>query len=83
MGWSESSPRHMIDLTRLNGKMFTLNACYIEQVESLPDTTVTLISGKKIVVKESEEEILRRSIDFYQSVGLFATGNRGEEPVDV
>ncbi|WP_077615086.1 flagellar FlbD family protein [Caenibacillus caldisaponilyticus] len=68
----------MIKLTRLNGKTFTLNACFIEQVEELPDTTVTLISGKKIVVKESEAEVVERMIDFYKKIGLYAVQSKSE-----
>ncbi|WP_441351494.1 flagellar FlbD family protein [Tuberibacillus sp. Marseille-P3662] len=38
--------------------MFALNAFFIEQVESLPDTTITLKSGKKVVVKERESDVI-------------------------
>jgi len=47
----------MIELTRLNGKAFTLNALYIETVESFPDTTITLTTGTKLIVLESEDEV--------------------------
>ena len=50
----------MIELTRLNGKAFTLNALYIETVESFPDTTITLTTGTKLIVLESEEEVRQR-----------------------
>ncbi|MDF0725180.1 flagellar FlbD family protein [Cytobacillus sp. S13-E01] len=60
----------MIKLTRLNGKPFTLNALYIEQVESFPDTTITLTNGKKFVVRESEEGVMLRVRDFYHSVNV-------------
>ena len=51
----------MIQLTRLNDDLFTLNACMIEQIQSLPDTTITLINGKKIVVKEKINEFQRNT----------------------
>lgn len=38
--------------------MFALNSFFIEQVESLPDTTITLKSGKKVVVKERESDVI-------------------------
>lgn len=60
----------MIKLTKLNGKSFTLNALFIEQIESFPDTTITLTNGKKIVVKESENEVLTRSTIFYRSINM-------------
>lgn len=60
----------MINLTRLNGDSFTLNAIYIEQVQSFPDTTLTLHNGKKLVVKESHEEVISLIKEFYRHVGL-------------
>ncbi|MRG85393.1 flagellar FlbD family protein [Salinibacillus xinjiangensis] len=60
----------MIQVTRLNGEKFTINAVYIEKVQSLPDTTVTLTSGKKFFVQEDQEEIIRKATSFYQKVGL-------------
>ena len=47
----------MIQLTNFNGETFTLNAMYIERIQSFPDTTITLFNGKKLVVKETELEV--------------------------
>ena len=47
----------MVEITRLNGKELTLNAELIETVEETPDTVITLTSGKKIIVKESRQEV--------------------------
>lgn len=41
----------MIDVTRMNGKQFTLNSDLIETIEETPDTVLTLTTGKKIIVK--------------------------------
>ncbi|SDB88719.1 flagellar protein FlbD [Pelagirhabdus alkalitolerans] len=60
----------MIEVTNFKGDPFTLNAMYIERVQSFPDTTITLINGKKLVVKETEQEIYDRVFHFYQSIGL-------------
>lgn len=60
----------MIELLRLNRQPFLLNAMLIEQVESFPDTTITLLNGKKIVVLDSLEDVMRKINQFYQSVGL-------------
>ncbi|KSU85075.1 flagellar protein FlbD [Fictibacillus enclensis] len=62
----------MIMLTKLNGDTFTLNAIYIEQVQSFPDTTVTLTSGTKFVVKEAECEVVQKAAAYYQSISLFS-----------
>ena len=50
----------MIDVTRLNGKNFVLNAELIEVMEETPDTVITLTTGHKYVVKESLDEVLDR-----------------------
>lgn len=60
----------MIKLTKLNGKVFTLNALLIEQIESFPDTTITLTTGKKFVVKESEDEVSKKAMQFYRSINM-------------
>ena len=60
----------MIEVTRLNGDIFVLNAIYIEKVEALPDTTITLIHGKKHFVKESVDEVIRDITKFYQQIGM-------------
>ena len=47
----------MIDVTKVNGKKFTLNSRFIETIEETPDTVITLTTGKKIIVKESRQEV--------------------------
>lgn len=42
----------------------------IEQIQSYPDTTITLINGKKIVVKEQEAEVVELITSFYKQVGI-------------
>ncbi|MBM6618438.1 flagellar FlbD family protein [Bacillus suaedaesalsae] len=60
----------MIKLTRLNGTSFSLNAIYIEQVQSFPDTTISLTNGKKIVVRESEDDVILLVKDFYRQISI-------------
>ncbi len=47
----------MIDVTRLNGAEVTINSDLIETVEETPDTVITLTTGKKLIVKESRQEV--------------------------
>jgi flagellar protein FlbD len=54
----------MIRLTRLNSKPFVLNAELIETIDVTPDTILTLANGKKIVVRESFEEIIERVVEY-------------------
>lgn len=47
----------MIDVTKMNGGSITVNADLIETVEETPDTIITLTTGKKMIVKESRQEV--------------------------
>ncbi|TGB04800.1 flagellar FlbD family protein [Halobacillus salinus] len=69
----------MISLTRLNGETFTFNAIYIEQLQSNPDTTITTTQGRKFVVKEPEEVVIKRTKKFYRELGLLRIVDRKED----
>ena len=56
----------MIALRKINGSEFILNADLIETVESTPDTMIALTSGKKIIVQNSVDEIVRKAIKYKQ-----------------
>ncbi|WP_019242302.1 MULTISPECIES: flagellar FlbD family protein [Bacillus] len=62
----------MIEVTRLNGKSYCINALYIELVESNPDTTITLTNGKKYIVRESQKEILQAIHTYYKSIRILS-----------
>ncbi len=47
----------MIEVTRLNGTTVLINAELIEMVEETPDTVISLTTGKKLIVKESRQEV--------------------------
>ncbi|MBR5421313.1 MAG: flagellar FlbD family protein [Lachnospiraceae bacterium] len=47
----------MIELTKLGGTTVLINCDLIEYVEETPDTVVTLTTGRKLIVKESRQEI--------------------------
>ncbi len=61
----------MIIVTRLNQSQFTLNADLIEFIEALPDTHITLVTGKKLVVRETSQEVIDRVIEFRRQAGAF------------
>ena len=54
----------MISLTRLNNNAFVLNCELIRTIEERPDTTITLVTGEHIVVRESMKEVVGRVIDY-------------------
>ena len=58
----------MIELTRLNDTKFTLNADLIETVEEVPDTVITLTTGKKLFVKESRQNVKNLVVLYKQEV---------------
>jgi flagellar protein FlbD len=58
----------MIQLTRLNNHPLVVNSDLIKFVEQSPDTVITLLSGEKIVVRESAPDVLDRVVQFRRSV---------------
>jgi len=66
----------VIQVTRLNSAPFVVNSDLIKFVEQAPDTLITLVSGEKLVVRESADQIVDRIIDFRRSVisGLSSVG---------
>jgi uncharacterized protein YlzI (FlbEa/FlbD family) len=52
----------LIELTRFNGTRLVLNSDLIQYVESSPDTTLTLINGDKLVVREAREQVVELTI---------------------
>ena len=47
----------MIEVTKINGVKILVNPHLLEIVEETPDTVLTLTTGRKIIVKESRQEI--------------------------
>ncbi len=66
----------MIKLTRLGGEPFILNAELIQYVEARPDTFITLTTGDKMVVTETNDEVLRRVVTYQQTKHLIPDGMR-------
>jgi len=47
----------MIELTRLNGQSFRVNCDLIKSSEASPDTVLTLVTGEKLVVEQTPEQV--------------------------
>ena len=60
----------MIEVTRLNGKKYWINPHMIEFMEKNPDLTLTMLSGKTVVVKESPEDIISKIVAYRQKIGI-------------
>lgn len=57
----------MVKLTRLNNTILVVNAELIEFIESTPDTIVTLTTGRKVVVRESVDDVIGKVVGYKQS----------------
>jgi flagellar protein FlbD len=54
----------MIRLTRLNNRPLVVNSELIKFIENAPDTVITLVTGEKIVVLETAEEVMSRIVEY-------------------
>ena len=61
----------MIEVTRLDGRTYHVNPHQIEYIESNPDTTLVMLSGKRLVVREPYEQILERIVNYRKLIGAF------------
>ena len=68
----------MIKLTRTSGKEFVLNADLIIEIQETPDTVITLNNGKKLLVKDSADDIINKVVTYRQRImnGICRTGER-------
>ncbi|MCJ8010609.1 flagellar FlbD family protein [Paenibacillus sp. KQZ6P-2] len=60
----------MISVTRLNGSPLWLNALLIETVEETPDTYITLVTGKRMIVLEKAAEVISLVKQYNQEIGV-------------
>ncbi|MDN5344436.1 MAG: flagellar protein FlbD [Clostridia bacterium] len=63
----------MIKVTTLDKREMVLNAELIERIESVPETVITLTSGKKVLVTQPVEEIVARVITYRRRIALPAS----------
>jgi len=61
----------MIQVTRLDGKEFYVNPHQIEYIESNPDTTLIMLSGKRLVVREDYQSVFGRIVEYRRLIGAF------------
>ena len=61
----------MIEVTRLDGKVYYVNPHQIEYVESNPDTTLIMMSGKRLVVREDYQTLFKRIVEYRKLIGAF------------
>ena len=47
---------------------FILNAEMIETIEETPDTVITLTDGKKLIVEESMDDVVRKTMAYRRAL---------------
>ncbi|QUL52631.1 flagellar FlbD family protein [Paenibacillus tritici] len=62
----------MISVTRLNGTAMWLNALLVEMVEESPDTYITLVTGKRLIVLEKADEVINKIKEYNRDIGTHA-----------
>jgi flagellar protein FlbD len=60
----------MIKLCKLKGgdQDIVVNADLIETIEETPDTVITLTNGKKFLVEESMDAVVRKVMDYKRAI---------------
>jgi flagellar protein FlbD len=61
----------MIRVTRLDGHEYYVNPHQIEYVESNPDTTLIMLSGKRLVVREDYQTVFDEIVEYRRQIGAF------------
>lgn len=56
----------MIEVTELNGAVRYVNADLIERIEQVPETLLTMVTGRRYMTREEPAEIVRRIEEFRQ-----------------
>ena len=66
----------MIKLTRLNNHVVAINPDHIGWIETTPDTTLFLIGGEKIIVREALDALIALVIEFRRRVRVVESGGQ-------
>ena len=61
----------MIKVTKLNGNGLVVNADLIEFIESTPDTLISLTTGRKIMVLEELDDVIRLAIKYRAQARIY------------
>lgn len=63
-----ATPAVVIKLTRLNQHTVAINPDVVLWAEASPDTTLCLVGGEKVLVRESLDELIDKVIEFRRQV---------------
>ncbi len=65
---SEKRGLAMIRVTTMDGRHIVINSDLIETVQATPDTVITFMDGKKLIVKDTVDDVVNRIIEFRHRV---------------
>lgn len=63
----------MIRVKLLNNADMVINADLVETVEAAPDTIITLTTGRKIIARNSVEEVIQRAMAYQSAIRRMAS----------
>lgn len=70
----------MIAVKKLSKEEIVINADLVESVEATPDTIITLTTGRKMTVKDSVEDVVKKIIRYkqitHQTIGVVTKEER-------
>ncbi len=58
----------MIEVKSLSGEEFILNSNLIEKIEFIPETKITLTTGKYFLIKDTKNEVINKIINYNQII---------------
>ena len=58
----------MIKLFKLNGTEIVVNAELIESIEAAPDTVINLVTGTRLLVGNSVQEVVDKVVEYKKKV---------------
>ena len=61
----------MIRVSRLDGREYYVNPHQIEYIEANPDTTLVMLSGKRLVVLEDYQTVFDEIVEYRRLIGAF------------
>ncbi len=58
----------MVKLHKLNGSEIVINAELIESLEPGPQTTISLATGNRFLVRENADEVMEKVVEYRRAV---------------
>jgi flagellar protein FlbD len=60
----------MIKVKKIDGSVLWINPHQIESMECVPDLTVTMLSGRKIMLGNNPQEVIDQIIEYRKKIAV-------------